>query len=79
VAKKSHGMIDEKIQMRLRVIGLWNVIGVGDVYKRARSKMNEAVGMLDGSAFGVGVGEGSSGTQIECSLSLMQDRRGDKM
>ena len=30
----------------LRVIGLWNVIGGSDVYKRARSKMKESVEML---------------------------------
>jgi len=36
----------------LRVIGSWDVMGVGVVYKGARSKMNETVEMLDCSAFG---------------------------
>ena len=48
----------------LRVKGLWNVSGVGVVYKRARSKMNETVETLDCSAFGVGNGSGG-GAQIK--------------
>lgn len=71
-------MIDEKIQMRVESYRSCNVIVVGVVYKRARSKMNETVEMLDCSAFEVGGGNGS-GTQIKCSPSLMQKGRGDKM